>query len=365
MKRNRLFLIIATAVALGCMTTSCSQDTDIAVAPNDGDFKTPISFNVGIGSLPAPEVTTRGYTTSYGNASGYTFVAGDTPDRICVAITGTEAPRLTSPSSEEKKIYSIQNATTGKLEYVSGGTENREYDWYSKNENFSVRAWGLGNNTTTDTDPSGQMFYVSKTQNTDASIQELLYMKSTSKNYNDETDKGTVKLSLYHQMARIVVNIKRDDTSSADVSAVTIGDNSDGNRIPIAGTFTLPSSPNYGSWATTAYESLSTDDRAAQYGTIAAKAESSHPDGYEYSYSAVVIPAGTDRYTADMKLINITVGTETFVYKIPSGGITFSSGCQYNFNITIKNKAIDVTGCTITDWGSGSNGGTVTINTLP
>lgn len=351
---NRLFFIMAALVVLSSTLISCSRDDVLAVAPHDREQKTPISFNVNIGLLPVPEISTRGKTISYARNSGYTFSDGDC---LCVAITGTGSPRT---ATEEKKLYNY-NSSSEKWEYASGGTNNYEYQWYNETESVTLRAWSFGNSTTTETEPSGQLFAVSQTQDSDPDINELLYLKPSARSFAENN--GEVAIPLRHQMARIVVNITREGTSGATVSSVKIGDDSDGNRIPIKGTFTPPSATDYGTWATVAY-SL---ENAVHYGVIAAKQETAEPNN-EYTYSAVVIPAGTNRYTAGMKLINIKLGTgdaaEAFSYFIPAGGITLKAGMQYNYNITVKNQAISVTGCTITDWGNGTNGGTVTINTL-
>ena len=357
MKRNRLHIAIATAVALGCTLTACTQNNDIAVT--DGEHRTPISFNVNIGGLPAPEVSTRGYSSTTINetdtTTGYTFSATDV---LTIGIKGkSDAEHPTSRStSEEIKQYTVSEGISPRsLSYKcdEDGNSTNSFDWLSKNEEIWLRAWCYGNANTPVEDPKDKEFTVETTQS--GNIKELLYSKTAVYNY------GSIQIPLYHQLARIVVNIKveKEGYTWADTDEVTIGHDSDGNRVPITGTFSLPTSTNYGSWNVKSYADDNDD-----YGVIIPKKESYKKKNYDATYSAIVMPADNTIYTSGMKLLNFKVNGEFFFYKLPSA-TALNPGCQYNFNIKIKNHDISVTGCTINNWGNGSTGGTVTINTLP
>ena len=204
MKRSSLFLIIATAAALGC-TTSCTQGDDRAVA--DGAHGMPISFNVGIGTASVPDVTTRGYTTDYAHNSGYTFLATDV---VSIGITGVSGSSR-STTSEEIKQYTVA-AGTGQqsLTYSkdANGSTTQGFDWLSQSETVRIRAWSYGNSDTPATDPDGHSFAISTTQGSDTSIQELLYSPSTNYPY------GNIIIPLYHQLVRVVVNITCDSNRS-------------------------------------------------------------------------------------------------------------------------------------------------------
>ena len=331
--KHRLFLIIATAVVLGS-TLSCSQGDELVAT--DGDQKLPISFNVNIGSLPSPGVTTRGYTTGAAYNSGYTF---DGDEYMAVALThpsGSEVIKqyLVGSGSSEN------NSLTYKKE-KDGTTTGNTFDWLSTSETgVSIRAWSDGVSTSASTpavDPDGQAFSVETTQSGD--VKELLYSPATTHNYTT----SAIDIPLYHQLARIVVTITRADATDA-ISSVAIGHNSDGNRVPITGTFTKPGAGDtYGSWAVASEASQS-----SHWSVITPKAETAGS-----VYSAVVVPGNASVYTAGLRLINITIGTKTFAYKIPTGGLTFEAGRQYNFSITVENQGIIVTS-TITDWGAGT-----------
>lgn len=330
--KYRLFLIIATSVVLGSINTSCSRDNEPVAS--DGDQKAPISFNVNIGTLPTPTVTTRGYTTN-SSESGYTFNGDE-----YVAIG------LTHPSgSEVIKQYLVGAGNSGgnSLTYkkeADGTTTGNTFDWLSTTETgVSIRAWSDGVSTTASTpvvDPDGHTFTVETTQS--GNVKELLYSPAASHSYTT----SAINIPLYHQLSRIVVTIIRENTSNA-ISSVTIGHDSDGNRVPITGTFTKPGSgDNYGSWSVATETSQST-----HWSVITPKEETTGS-----VYSAVVIPT---TYTADMRLFNITIGTQTFAYNVPTGGKTFEAGKQYNYTITVGNKGITVTS-NITDWTDAVDG---------
>ena len=348
--KNRLFLIIATFGVLGSTITSCSWDDELRVATNDGDPKTPISFNVNVGSLPDPVVTTRsnntlggnvsstrGYTTGSGN-SGYTFSGGE---YMTVAVTGKGV--TSRPTSEVMKQYTVAAGSSGSnsLTYqkdANGTSATSGFDWLSTSETVSIRAWSDGKTTTPATpavDPDNNTFTIETTQSGD--VKELLYSPDT--NYDYATYSSTLNIKLYHQLARIVVTATCDDTDFA-VTAVNIGDDTDGHRIPITGKFSKPSTGNnYGSWSVESETAEPTHWKA-----IAAKQETSTTTNV-YKYSAVVMPA---TYAKDFELLYLTADSKTYVYKLPAA-VTLSPGKQYNFNILVKNSYITVT-TDITDW---------------
>lgn len=321
--KYRLFLITATTVVLGS-TLSCSQNE---VVTNDGDQKDPISFNVNVGTLPAPDVTTRGYTTTSAE-TGYTFSGGE-----------YMAVGLTHPSgSEVIKQYSVGAGSSGNnaLTYQKesdGTTTGYTFDWLSTSETVTIRAWSDGKTTTAApaVDPDGQPFTVETTQTGD--VKELLYSPAASYAYTT----SAINIPLYHQLARIVVTINRANTSTP-ISSVTIGHIS--TPVPITGTFTKPGAGvNYGTW--------SVADEITQpthWDVITPKVETAGS-----VYSAVVIPGNATVYPADTRLFNITIGSEVFAYKIPTGGLTLEPGKQYNYTITVENMGITVTS-NISDW---------------
>ena len=375
--KHRLFLIIATLVGLGSITTSCSWDDELVVANNEGDQKTPISFNVNIGSLPDPEVTTRSNDplgadvskatrgiTENTDGSTYTFIATDV---VAVSLCGVSgSSRTTGEANAETKLYTVAAGSGSKtLTYSSGGTN--AFDWLGTSETVSIRAWSFGDNSTTTTDPDGQTFTISTTQDSDASTKELLYSPATNYSY------GNIPIPLYHQLSRIVVNIKGTLENSTSGSAITISGVAigDGN-MPVSATFTRPELDVFNSWkyvSTTPYYVKNSDSStrtgvdAALYGswssygtsdqTITAKAETAN-SGYTATYSAVVLPNTYGNATGGaVKFIIITTSNGTYSYYIAANStITLNPGKQYTFNITDLNQ-IDFN-VTVSAWDGGS-----------
>ena len=345
--KYRLFLIMATFVGLGSINTSCSRDNEPVVS--DGDQKTPISFNVNVGTLPAPKVTTRGELDNKTTGAGYYF---DTDDKICIAIKGVSGSSR-DKTTEDVKTYKVLAANAGsthaapaKTTLTYDGTATDGFQWLSTSEKIALRAWSNGT-TTAATDPlakdgsSVTIPYELETDQATNGYKELLYYSNSSINYNA----SGIDIPLYHQLSRIVATIVVED-ATAGTPSVTIGNNSDGNRVPVKATF-AESSTSYGSWTVAAYTTEST-----HWGVVTPRVESTTPR----VYSAVIIPGtGTDVYKENLRLFNITLGTKTFAYKLPTGGQTFEAGKQYNYTITVGNKGITVTS-NITDWTDAADG---------
>lgn len=289
--------------------------------------------------------STRGYTKGEANNSGYTFSGGE---YMTVAVTGQGV--TSRPTTEVMKQYTVAAGSSGgnSLTYqkdANGTSATSGFDWLSTNETVSIRAWSDGKTTTPATpvvDPDNNTFTIETTQSGD--VKELLYSPDTD--YDYATYSSTLNIKLYHQLARIVVTATCDDTDFA-VTAVTIGDDNDGKRVPITGTFSKPTSTTnpYGSWSVASENAESTHWKAIQ-----AKQETSTTTNV-YKYSAVVMPA---TYAKDFELLYLTADSKTYIYKLPAA-VTLSPGKQYNFNILVKNSYITVT-TDITDWTDAVSG---------
>lgn len=319
--KHRLFLIIATAACLGSFT-ACSQDNDTVVP--DGDLKAAISFNVNIGQTPEPQVSMRGASTDATATGGYVFSDGD---KVCIAITGDGTTSARS-TTEEKKLYKVEtaNTSTGSAQALAyDGAATDAFIWMSKNEEIALRAWSDGTSSTTTTDPNGETFTISTTQNSDTDIKELLYSPSPATNYSYAANSSSLNIPLYHQLARVVVNVTGTIASDVSVTSVTIG--SSDKEVPTSAMFTKPSSGNYGKWS---YQG--TD------GIITAKKEADNV------FSAVVIPydgeTNSDNYNyyhKDDEFIVITTSRGVYAYSLASN-LNIESGKQYTFNITNLNE---------------------------
>ena len=358
MKRNRLHIAIATAVALGCTLTACTQDNDTAVT--DGEHRTPIAFNVGIGSAATPDATTRGCTTTQ-DRSGYTFAGTDV---VAVSLCGVSgSSRAVGESNADTKLYTVAaGAESRSLSYAGYG-----FDWMGSSEKVSVRAWGFGDNTTTNTDPNGATFEIETSQNK-TSTHELLY--SPAATYSKS---NSISIPLYHQLSRIVVNIKNE--VSATISDVKIGK----NNLPKVAKFSRPDGDVFNTWTYNAtsdkYENSSSVDRDDDkennlYGSWKNYGDKNQsitpkewttaiPTGFDKSYSAVIIP---DSYAANTEFIDITLSgiTKHYIHKLKSA-TTFKPGHQYTFSITVLNEVNFQVTVDVTAWDT-TNGPNETWN---
>lgn len=238
--------------------------------------------------------TTRGASAADG--TGYSFTANDL---VTISVTG-----------KGQKTYSVSNPSTGALSYSGADA----FTWESKSESLTLNAWSKGSSTEQSTDPNGQTFTL--TTNQSSNYQELLY-SSPIDNYTYGTN-GSVALQLYHQLARIVINITHELEGSITISSITIGDGSTAT-IPTSATFTRPASgQTAGTWSS----------HGSQKGQITPKTESANS-----CYSAVVIPA---TYASGTKFIKITTSdSKVYVYSLGSA-TTLQAGKQYTLNILVK-----------------------------
>lgn len=357
--KHRLFLIIATAACLGGIT-ACSQDNDTVVP--DGDLKAAISFNVNIGQTPDPQVSMRGASKD-ATTAGYVFSNGD---KICVAITGDGTTSARS-TTEEKKLYKVETANADASATTPGtpqalvydGTATDAFTWMSQSEQIALRAWSYGTSETTTADPDGATFTISTTQNSDSDTKELLYspgpQSPNTTNYSYSVNSSSLNIPLYHQLARIVVNVANPTEPSGNyqndgftVSSVTIG--TDGNKVPTSATFSEPASGNFGTW-----NSQGTD------GTVTAKAETT-VTGNKATYSAVIIPydgtTNSTYYQSGHKFITITTSRGVYTYTLTSN-LNIEPGKQYTFNITNLNEIkLNVT---VTAWDTSESARSLTL----
>ena len=372
--KSRLFLIIATLVGLGSMVTSCSQDDDLVVA-TDGDQKEPISFNVNICSLPDPEVSTRGYSNP---ASDGHFYFRNT-DVVSIAICGVSgSSRPTGESNEVIKNYNavtvnastpVDASTATDLTYSADADGNTTYkfDWLGPSEKISLRAWSYGDASTPATDPNGATFTLQQDQTVDVisdntkNIKELLYAPAL------RYDKGSITIPLYHQLSRIVVNVKSTLATATNGSTITINSlNIGDSNMPTSATFARPTGDTYANaWtyaqaSTTAsgYNDTDANKEANLYGrwsghtgtgTINAKKWASPTATYTATFSAVILPY---KFTSATKFIVITTSNGTYSYSI-AANTEFKAGYQYTFNITDLNQ-IDFN-VTVSAWGADTN----------
>ena len=285
------------------------------------DQSTAISFTVGVGILPDPEVTTRGALTDASAGSGYYFNDGD---RVRIAVKGS-APRSTS---WEYKTYKVDTGDGGSAKANPNFTSltldtsisSLPFNWYSTTETgVKFRAWSYGNSTDPSDDPLSTDFALVTNQS--GGYKELLYMDEVTKSYTA----SAIQMSMNHELARVVVNLSLD--ASQTVTSVTIGD----------GTMVIPTTARFDPNETLHWKShVSATSQITPF---------EHTAGSKYS--AVLLPY---TYAAGGKLFNIVIGSVSYNYIIPAGGFTFNPAKQYTFNITIKNNLVFCNSVTVEAW---------------
>ena len=274
-------------------------------------------FNVGDTIQVEGTVTTRATYTIIDEVEKCLL---DENDIVTIEVSaGTGSTRSTA-----KKNYKVNSNHTD-LTYYEGTPSLNEFHWDYGTEKINIRAWSYGGTVADDatpiTDPDGQTISVEQNQK-DNGYKELLYSPQQT-DISFSTGKSGISLPLYHQMARVVVTLSKDNSDNpATISLVTIGDGV--ASIPTSAKFHKPSSGNYGTWGD--------GDNPITWtagNTIQMKVD----DAENGKYSAVLIPA---TYPKDMKFIYVIMSDNNkYAYILPSA-VTLQSGKQYNYTINVK-----------------------------
>ena len=307
------------------LLAGCTQDKLVDASQGEmlPEGKYPVTFTAtGLEIAPTSRATADGTWTK--------------DDEVAVQI-----------GSEVRKYTANSGGTSTTLEAASGVTP---FYWQKTNETKSVSAWycGTGYNASL---PTSQTWSVKTRQGIDNGYQQsdFLYAEGRLSFYGNES------LTFYHQVAKVVVNIRNygvvsdaSKISSVSIKAITDGtftpslnENNCGLSSKSAGTpsgitpFKL-SNPNTG----VVFEDGKNGETALA------------------SYQALVIPQALGTNTP----IEIQIeGYNTFKY-IPTGN--WAGGTQYTYNLTIKGSEVTatVTSSTI-GWtnGSGTGEGSVTL----
>lgn len=335
--KRRIYIHAVALTVLVVLTAACTSDErELANA----DFNEPINIAVSSGEITASAVT-RGHTSTTAHDGGYTFAS---TDKVKVGLKRGTA-------TEELKTYTISSTTTGAL------TTTNQFNWSGSGDAVTIRAYSYGYSSDPD-DPEvdapniGRLeFTVEASQNDYTDDLELLYAPAATYDYATYHSTG-VTLNLYHQLSRVVINVKRDKTDdaydeigSSTVPNVKIGDGT--QTFPHKAYLEVPVLPaTQGTW----YNPVDDDEQ------IEPKYWSTPTTGYEHTFSAVLIPGDY----SNKKLIYIKTASGEYYYTPTS--LTLLPGKQYTFNIGVRNQKIDVT-TTISNWETVNS--TPTYNIAP
>ncbi len=330
MKRMRYIHVVVLTV-LGALAAACTSDErDLAESFAQ---QTPMRISISQGNMSVGR-TTRGYTSTTAYDGAYTF-------------GGTEKVKIGLARTAEAELWKTYTASnTGAL---SISPETDQYYWRSQSDAVTLRAWSYGTADEpaaiiADGTYAGCLSFTIPTDQSGTDDKELLYAPAADYNYAANATSG-INLDFYHQMSRVVINVKRDNTSDAytniaatSIPAVTIGDGST-TTIPQTGYLTLPTGEDashmIGTW------SGQTTETAA----IRPKHWETPTASYEHTYSAVLIPGDYNG-----KLITVPTAQGSFYYT-PTSTLTLQPGKQYTFNIELRNQQLIVTS-SITNWGA-------------
>ncbi len=325
--------LLFAALLLSAVSMSCSKDPDETDKPNkpddhniiewgdsaiDGDATMGMmKFNIGNGISVSR--LTRGYSDATG--ATYTLEAND-------IVTIEMSSNLQSADTRDYLASAMGDATAGGdgIELTYNGTDG--FYWKSQSEEVNIRAWSYGDGSTSTADPDGRSLTLPKDQS--SGYQELLY-SPLQENISYATGHSGISLTMYHQLARIVVNVVYESGSS--LTSIRIGDGS--ATIPRTATFHKPATGNtIGSW----------DDFGTETDQIIPKEETAN------TYSAVLIPW---TYAANTKLFVIKIDNGTYVYKLDDD-FELEAGTQYSYTVTVNKTGLSVTSATVSAWGNGA-----------
>ena len=292
-------------IALLALLTACTnlEDSIETLSPSEGEYALVLNLNVAENSATVTRITE--------DANGQSQWEGG--EEVAIRVGGTV-----------KKYAVKKNGSSVTLEAAAGVTP-----FYWTNASMTVEAWYPYNNGTLPTswkassDQSGSNYFSS----------DLLYGKATL------TFAGAKDLTMYHQMAKVVVNIKENAAlSGADrIMKVTIGYN---NNLRLNGTFTPPSSSaTVGTWNTSSGTKGVYTPRGITSGS-----------GILKSYAAMAIPQTISKST---KFIAVTLtGGETYYYNTSTtNSTTLEAGKVHTFDISLQNVPITASDQKITIGG--------------
>lgn len=352
MKRKGFLQTAFTLTAALLLLAGCTQNE---LADKQGEplpeGKYPLTFTAAIdGETVAATPQTRA------SADG-TF---KDDDYIGVAIP-TDGSLMTYRYMTFKK----NGAGTTTWEYdrkISGDAEKPYWQSATTGNAFTVKAWYVNQNN------DGQ-YYKASSQPPFEFWWEVAEDQSGDGYANSDflyafdyiwfpTKEGNKILHFFHQTAKVVVHVIKGDQTPADITGVesmTIGDTN--SKFCVTGLWYPPTdswsyfgsrilgqwTPSYGDKYT---KSITPQKFDAKEGDVSLK------DGEELlaSYEALVIPQEIDE-GKNLFVINIE-GYDTFYYKLPDGGITWQSGTEYTYYITIKGSSLSVTTSESIGWST-------------
>ena len=385
MRTNDLFLTAAAASMM--MLAACTHD----------DGTTSISEPTPVGNelIISTRHSEMGITRAESNIQGTMFDLNAEMDvflRDATNPAGVLNTNDTTHYATNPKLYKVTNTSTGAIKtYSAGDTENRLFWPKLMHELYIFGVYPVGSvaKSKLTSDGGGTYNPFDHTLNYDFIVQEdqtseanykasdLMTGLPSGYTYTGKTpytapfkltqyeNPGTVPLTFTHRLTKVVVNItKTTDTEDTDIKI-------DGDII-----YTGESDTKYArvtlmnTKRKTTFQVPSTDvlvDGDASHATspstdivVVGRGATTIPVG---GYTAVTLSAivppqdiAADTPFIKVELIDKSTGnevvTDTFLYKIPGGGLTLQASQVHTYNIRINKPHINVT-TSIKNWVDG------------
>lgn len=303
MKRLHSFGTIACGIAALCLTVACSQDELPGNTPSDELRPLVLQTNL--------QPATRGTVNNQ----------WDDGEQVCVSVTEI----LVVPSTTSTYTYTAD--ASGNL------ASNTPYYWRkTQGWELLVCAWY----PTDLTDGSTRNLPTNQSSEEDFQRADALYAPQQTFTYSKN---GQYRLNFYHQNVKLVVNVLNRGMAAGYQGDVSLRIGSISNE----GYYSQsePANDPYGSWQSVTGSENITPYRLSEPNVV---------DGTQTvaSFEAIVLPQTVN---ANSTLFTFTLNGKDYTYKVPSGGITWSIGQKYIYDVTIAGQGdVTVSNITVSPW---------------
>lgn len=313
---HEVILLVAAALAITAITTlaSCSADDPAAttITPNQ-PIHEPIVVSAG-SSMAVTRSTSEGTGTSWASGDKVVLVVKNFKDNVGGTQSITEHTYQTAAAGTGPALSPVDLANTN---FWSSTAETKQI----------VSAWSFGTSIAPTLTSNAITTYTLETTQTGTG--ELLYSPGEIKAYNATPATRAFSLTFYHQLAKVIFNVKADGPSPS-ISSATM-------TIPGSGTITaLDTGGHNGTWTFGSNASITPKTETTTSGFLA-------------TYSAVVIPGNYNGKT----LLHLTTAANGNYDYVPTS-LTLNPGMCYTFTISIKNGLMFYDDVTVNAWTTGT-----------
>lgn len=326
---NRLYsLKILAGLAAMALLTACTNDDGLTPGEPLPPGKYPLELTAG-GLQVVATPATRG--TVDGDWDGV--------KRIAVRANNSRRSLLYKVKASEDKKTALLTPE------VPLANDDYPFWWTSTTEKKLITAWYPNSEAV----PAEWSVPADQSHGLPADI-DFLYARKTASFYEH---KDGVELQFYHQLAKVVVNIRNTDfTADREITSVKL------DGVYFCGNYTALEEnieegvPVQGSWKGTG------DKGAITMNGMEAAQDADFGDGTEpakASYTALVIP----QLTKDQDIrIKIGINGATYAWSLNNNVVAFThfeGGNQYTFNIIVRAEGLSVYSYKCPTWEEGDS----------